>query len=102
MKNIVGKKRNSYDAEFKLRVVLESMQRDTTIEEVKVKYGVSSSVINKWRKKFKENASQVFDRGQGKKTSKKKPEDSPEYLKKLIGDLTVENTILKKALSVWD
>lgn len=98
----MGKKRNSYDAEFKLKVVLESMQRDTTIEEVKVKYGISSSVINKWRKQFRENAHQAFDHNLSKKSSKRKPEESPEYLKSLIGDLTVENTILKKALSVWD
>ncbi len=38
-------KRKQYTAEFKAKVVLESLQRDTTIEEVRKKYGVTNSMI---------------------------------------------------------
>ena len=38
-------KRKQYTPEFKAKVVLESLQRDTTIEEVRKKYGVSNSMI---------------------------------------------------------
>jgi transposase len=41
--------RKQYTAEFKLKVVLESLQRDTTIEEVRKKFGVSTSMIHRWR-----------------------------------------------------
>jgi hypothetical protein len=41
-------KRKSYTPEFKLKVVLESMQRDTTQEEVCQKFGLSSSMIHRW------------------------------------------------------
>jgi Transposase len=37
-------KRKQYSAEFKFKVVLESLQRDTTREEVCRKYAVSSSL----------------------------------------------------------
>ena len=97
----MAKSRKSYDTEFKVRVALESMQRDTTIEQIRIKYGVASSMVNKWRSQFKQNAYLAFTQPSRKK-KKIRPEDSPEYLKKLIGDLTVENDILKKALSVWD
>ncbi len=97
------KSRNSYDASFKTQVVLESMQRDTTIEKVRIKYNVATSVINRWRKQFKDNAHLAFEASLTTTRKKKLTEDkSPEYLKRLIGDLTVENSILKKALSVWD
>ena len=45
-------KRKSYTPEFKLKVVLESMQRDTTQEEVYKKFGIASSMIHRWRKEF--------------------------------------------------
>jgi len=53
-------KRKSYTAEFKLKVVLESMQRDTTQEEVCKKFGVANSMLHRWRKEFQANAASVF------------------------------------------
>ena len=94
--------RKNYDSAYKLKVVLESMQRDTTIEKVRIKYGLSTSVINRWRKQFRENGHLIFEMKSKRRRKKVKESESPEYLKKIIGELTVENEILKKALSVWD
>jgi len=94
----MGQMRKNYDNEFKARVVLESLQKTVTQENVLVRYGISASVLHRWRKQFLDNAHKVFDQ----KKVKSKESDSPEYLKKIIGDITVENEILKKALSVWD
>jgi transposase len=93
------KSRKLYDAQFKLQVVLETWSRDTTIEKVAVRHGLAVSVLNKWRSQFKDNAHLAFS---STAKSKTKPEDDPKQLKEIIGDLTIENTILKKALSVWD
>ena len=93
-----GIKRKNYDPNFKAKVVLESMQPTTTIEQVRIRYNLHSSIINRWRNQFKKNAHLVFT----EPVKKQKPEESPEYLKNIIGNLTVENDILKKALSVWD
>jgi len=40
-------KRKSYTSEYKLNVVLESMQRDTTQEEVCKKFGIASSMLHR-------------------------------------------------------
>ena len=53
-------KRKSYTSEYKLKVVLESMQRDTTQEEVCKKIGIASSMLHRWRKEFQANAASVF------------------------------------------
>lgn len=94
-------KRKSYTPEYKLKVVLESMQRDTTQEEVCKKFGIASSMLHRWRKEFQANATSVF---QDKRDPKQKaraggyePGESPDDLKKIIGELTVQNEILKKA-----
>jgi len=95
------KKRKQYTAEFKLKVVLESLQRETTIEEVRQKFGVSTSMIHRWRQEFQEKAADIFvdkrDPRQKAQAQGFAPGESPDDLKKLIGELTVQNDILKKA-----
>ena len=94
-------KGKSYTAEFKLKVVLESMQRDTTQEEVCKKFGIASSMLHRWRKEFEANAESRFH---DKRDPKQKayaqgyePGESPDDLKKIIGELTGQNEIRKKA-----
>jgi transposase len=89
-----------YDSAFKLQAVLESFQRDTTIEKVRRRYSIAPSVLHKWRKAFRQNAHIVFE--QSPRQPKSRPDQSPTELKAIIGDLSVENALLKKALSVWD
>ena len=94
-------KRKQYTSEFKFKVVLESLQRDTTLEEVCRKYSVSSSMVSRWRQVFQQKGSEIF-RDQRDPVSRSKaqgyePGESPDDLKKLIGELTVQNDILKKS-----
>ena len=92
--------RKQYPAEFKLKVVLESLQRDTTIEEVRTKFGVSTSMIHRWREEFQKNLPLlVGDKRNPKAQAQAQgyaPGESPDDLKKIIGELTVQNAILKK------
>lgn len=97
----MDKRRKSYTPEFKLRVVLESMQRDTTQEEVCKKFGISSSLVHRWRTEFQQNGASVFyDKRNPQQKAQSQgyaPGESPEDLKKIIGELTVQNEILQKA-----
>ena len=94
-----------FTPEFKLQVVLESFQRDTTIDAVGRKHGVVRSVLNRWRTEFKERASGIFvdNRNPASRARSQgfEPGQSPEDLKKIIGELTVQNEILKKAEGLW-
>ena len=93
--------RKNYSDEFKFHVVLETFTPGATIEKVCRKHNIHPTQINQWRKIFKQNGHLAFSVSTNTKT-KTKPEDDPKQLKEIIGDLTIENTILKKALSVWD
>ena len=91
--------KKSYSNELKLKVVLESFQRDTTIEKVKRAFNVSHSVVHRWRKIFKEYGAMIFDQPAKKKEkSAKYFGQTKDELVKIIGDLTVENQVLKKTL----
>lgn len=94
-------KRKTYSPEFKFKVVLESFQRHTTIEEVCRKFDVPTSVVSRWRQEFQQNGAEVFMDKRNPKTRAQAqgyaPGESPDELKKLIGDLTVQNELLKKS-----
>ena len=96
----MGKQRKQYTPEFKLKVVLESLQRDTTLEEVRTKFGVTNSMIHRWRQEFQAKAADVFvdkrNPQQKAKAQGYEAGESPDDLNKIIGELTVQNEILKK------
>jgi transposase-like protein len=53
-------KRKQDDLEFKLNVVMESFQRETTLQEVCRTCGVSSSIVSRWRQAFQERGAEIF------------------------------------------
>jgi len=97
----VTSQRKVYTPEQKFRIVLESLQRDTTLEAVRLKYGVAKSVLMRWRDDFKAVAPEaIFGDKRNPKTKAKlagyAPGQSPDELKNIIGELTVQNEILKE------
>ena len=56
-------KRKQYTPEFKFKVVMESLQRDTTLEEVCRKYTVSSSMVSWWRQALHEIGLEILQQG---------------------------------------
>lgn len=94
-------KRKTYTPEFKLKVVMESFQRDTTLEEVCRKFDLASSVISRWRQEFHHHGPEVFADKRSPRTRTQAqgyaPGESPEELKQLIGELAVQNEVLKKS-----
>ncbi|MBO0796106.1 MAG: transposase [Ktedonobacteraceae bacterium] len=89
-------KRKQYTPEFQFKVVLESFQRDTTIEAVCRKFDVPSSVMSRWRQEFQQYGPAAFE-GKRREQEKPAPGESPEELKKMIGELAVQNELLKKS-----
>jgi len=92
--------RRTFAAKEKLNVVLESFQRDTTIEAVSRKYGIVRSVINHWREEFISHAEQIFTDKRSRKeravSQGYEPGQSPEELKRIIGEYATQVEILKK------
>jgi transposase-like protein len=49
-----------YSPDFKVQVVLESYQRDTTPEAVCQRFDVPLAQLHRWRQEFQERAPQLF------------------------------------------
>jgi transposase len=59
-------------------------------------HGIKDSVLSRWRQEFVERSSQVFERSQGREEEDQRVAE----LERMVGRLTMENDILKKA-SQW-
>jgi transposase len=93
----MASKRKQYTSEFKFKAVMESFQRDTTIEAVCRKFDVPSSVMSRWRQEFQQHGPAAFEGKRREQERHNDPAESPEELKKIIGELTVQNELLKKS-----
>ena len=88
------KKRRKFSAEFKAKVVLEALKERVTIAELAQKHDLQTMQISKWKKEFKDNLAQVFEKP--KQDSKKKEQAQEAELYEQIGRLKMELEWLKK------
>ena len=89
----MSKKRKSYSAEFKTKVVLELLREEETAASIASRYGITVQTLNQWKKKFLENAALAFDVGGATKEYREKIErleKENEALAKTLGKTTVE------------
>lgn len=52
--------KKSYDCKFKSRVALEALRGDLTVAELAGKYQIHPNLVQQWKKKLFESASEVF------------------------------------------
>ena len=83
----MSKKKRTFNADFKTKVVLELLSGEKTQAQLASKYGVTPNSLNQWKKKFLENASMAFDVGKATQSFKEE-----------IADLKKENDALAKKL----
>lgn len=87
--------RRQYSAEFKAKVVLQVLSGEKTSSELCRAHKLNSNVLNRWRKEFLEQAASIFERGEvGSEHEQKIAE-----LERLVGQLTIQLEIAKKASS---
>ena len=61
-KDIMSRKRTTYSADFKAKVVLELLEGDNTLNEIASKYNLLPKNLQNWKKQFLNNASLAFDK----------------------------------------
>ena len=58
----MSRKRTTYSADFKAKVVLELLEGDNTLNEIASKYNLLPKNLQNWKKQFLDNASLAFDK----------------------------------------
>ncbi len=98
----MAKKRRSFSAEFKLDTVIEGLRGEKTIAQICREREITESLYYKWRDAFYDRAVEIFKDGRQADERNHDLEERIADLERIIGRLTVENEILKKARSWLD
>lgn len=89
----MSRKRKTYSADFKTKVVLELLNGELTLNQISTKYEITPKSLSDWKKQFLENASLAFDVGVATKGYKQEIDTLKEQndeLAKALGKTTVE------------
>jgi putative transposase len=94
-----------YSSGFKLKVVLELLREDQTLNQVASKYGIFPGNLTNWKKQFLENAELAFNKEQVIKEYKQKlchKEQENEQLYNKIGKLSTQLSWAEKKIEESD
>ena len=89
----MAKKRTNYSAEFKVKIVLEVLKNEKSINQIAKEHNILPKNIINWKKQFLENAEIAMEPSKAVKEYKeqiKELEKKVDKYAKTVGKLTVE------------
>jgi transposase len=92
------KPRRKFTGEYKAKLVLEMLSGQRSAADIARKEGIKDTLLHEWRAEFIRNAPQVF--GVSAAQAEHEQSNKVSELEQVIGRLTIENEVLKKA-SRW-
>lgn len=92
------KARRKFTGEYKAKLVLEMISGQRSAAEIARKEGIKDTLLHEWRAELIRNAPQAF--GMGSAQAEQERVNQVSELEQVIGRLTIENEVLKKA-SRW-
>ncbi len=97
----MSRKRTSYSAEFKSRLVLEVLKNEKTLQEIASTNNITPKNLQNWKKIFLDNAEIAMEPAKAVKEYKEEllaAQEQNEMLSKIVGKMTVEKEWLEKKL----
>ena len=96
----MGRKYRTFTPDFKLDTVMEGFRSEKSIAQICRERKIKDTQYYKWRETFLKNAAEIF--GDQNEHKSKAVEERIVEVERMIGQLTMENDILKKAKSWLD
>ncbi len=94
--SVAKKQRRKLSAEFKAKVALAALREDKTLAQLCAEFQVHSTQINDWKRLLVERAAAAFEGGA---SAQRLPAIDVVPLHAKIGELTLENDFLERALT---
>ncbi len=105
IRTIRRKTRRQYNAEEKIRIVLEGLRGEETIAALCRREGIAQSLYYKWSKEFLEAGKSRLTGDTRRQATSDDVDDlrgENEQLKQLVAELALKNRVLKKSLTGLD
>jgi transposase len=101
LRDIKRKTRRKFNAEEKIRLVLEGLKGDYSIADLCRREGLHPTMYYKWSKDFLEAGKRRLNGDTVREANTEEVNDlrtENEQLKQLVAELSLKNTVLKKTL----
>lgn len=101
----MSRKRTTYSADFKAKIVLEVIEGEKTLNEIASKYDLLPKNVQNWKKQFLENISLAFDKSAVIKEYKEEIEQlkkDKDVTSKRLGEAIIERDWLEGKLESLD
>ena len=102
VREIKRRTRRRYNAEEKIRIVLEGLKGETSIAELCRREGIIPNIYYKWSKEFLEAGKKRLQGDTEREATSHEVVDlkkENDQLKALVAELSLKNRVLKKSLS---
>lgn len=84
-----------HSGSFKLKVALEAIKEQKTLNELSREYDIAPTQISAWKKQLEENGAGIFEGKKGKENH----QEELDKLHRIIGQIEAERDFLVRALS---
>ena len=91
-------KRRKFSAQFKSQVVLEVLSGEKSMAELCREHSLTSQMLSQWKQQFLAGGTQAFESDM----SRSEEGERIAELERMVGKLTMELDIAKKASSILD
>jgi len=101
IRDIKRKTRRKYNAEEKIRIVIEGLRGEETIAELCRREGIAESLYYSWSKEFMEAGKARLSGNTKRQASSNEVDDlrqENEQLKQAVAELLLQNRVLKKSV----
>jgi transposase len=89
--------RKRHDKVFKAKVALEALREESSLQEWAEKYEVHPNQISQWKRQLLDGAVDPYERPNKKNEANRSAEQREEMLLKAVGEMKIENDLLKKS-----
>ncbi|HKJ17512.1 MAG TPA: transposase [Xanthomonadales bacterium] len=96
------RKRRKFSAEFKFETVLEALRGEKSAAQICRERDINENLLSRWKQEFLEQGSSLFARGERAAAAQSESEARIAELERMVGKLTMQIDVLKKASSLWE
>lgn len=96
------RKRRTFSAEFKFETVLEALRGEKSAAQICRERDINENLRSRWKQEFLEQGANLFARSERAAAAQSESEARIAELERMVGKLTMQIDVLKKASSLWE
>ena len=96
------RKRRNFSAEFKFETVLEALRGEKSAAQICRERDINENLLSRWKQEFLEQGASLFARRERAGVAQSESEARIAELERMVGKLTMQIEVLKKASSLWE